>query len=326
MNEVDKIRNIAEKYFRGDVSSKEESFLYAFIAGEDEHKMMFRQWEKEWNESRANDELQDMDLCKLHKKIQVHSINLEFGKYKKKHRAIVTCAMIAIAVLVSLSVHNNFLARQHNAEFLSLNSPKGERCNAVLYDGTNVMLNSETSLWIGGSFNRQDRTVRLKGEAYFEVAKNEQKKFVVESESCNIVVKGTKFNVMAYPDENCVTTSVVEGNVEVQFNGESYDLVRGQVLEINTGTKRCSLSEYDLEESIAWVNNRLSYDNIRFADFIRIISRTYGVSFVFGTHSYDNEAISISLRNNESIYDVLNAIKTILPVKIKTEEDIIYIN
>lgn len=325
MNNIDKFKDIAQAYFRGNISPKDESLLYTFVSQSEENKTLFRQWEKEWIDSQTTTNEEDIDLCRLHHKIELQDLNTKFAKYKQRQRAsLITCLAVLLPLLV-FTTYKHFTDIQPVEEYLLLSSPKGEKCNATLYDGTNVMLNSASSLQIGSLFNQDTRVVKLQGEAYFDVAKNEQKQFIVESKDCNIVVKGTKFNITAYPNENNITTTVIEGHVEVLYNGKTYQLSNGQALDIEPSTQTIQLTNNHTTDNIAWTNNRLSYDNIRLFDFIRIIERKYDVDFVFQTHDYDDETITISLRNNESITDVLNAIQAILPVHIKTNEDIIYI-
>ena len=93
--------------------------------------------------------------------------------------------------------------------------PAGQRTHLTLPDGTTVWLNARTTLSYPTSFNSNERTVFLQGEAYFEVSKNRHKPFIVQTQQYNIEVLGTKFDVEAYPDSKNFETTLMQGSVKV---------------------------------------------------------------------------------------------------------------
>jgi len=108
--------------------------------------------------------------------------------------------------------------------FNTLSTPRGGEYHVVLQDGTHVWLNSASSLKFPTSFKGKDRTVFLKGEAYFEVAQNNEFPFLVKLENdLTVKVLGTHFNIMAYGDEEEVKTTLVEGKVSVISERQTVD-------------------------------------------------------------------------------------------------------
>ena len=91
---------------------------------------------------------------------------------------------------------------------------KGERATVVLPNGTKVSLNSESSFTYPASFGKTDRNVHLQGEAYFEVAHDEELPFIVQAKQTYVKVLGTTFNIHTLPDDDWVETALVNGKVE----------------------------------------------------------------------------------------------------------------
>jgi transmembrane sensor len=152
----------------------------------------------------------------------------------------------------------SFLDRRPQSDSLSYTqviTDKGQKSQIILCDGTRVWLNAETVLRYPAAFNEDQREVYLEGEAYFEVQKKENKvPFIVKTSDIDIEVVGTRFNVMAYSDEETVETTVVEGSIYVVRKGKESLREQNVLLKTNqkaTIIKKGShiiLSEVDLEK------------------------------------------------------------------------------
>ncbi|HEY0668863.1 MAG TPA: FecR family protein, partial [Sphingobacteriaceae bacterium] len=114
-------------------------------------------------------------------------------------------------------------ARAYN----TISTPRGGEYQVILPDGTRVWLNAASSLKFPVVFGKE-RTVKLTGEAYFEVAKDKNKPFTVSVGNIGVKVLGTHFNVMAYTDEEAITTTLLEGKVKVSGKSGDYELKPGQ--------------------------------------------------------------------------------------------------
>jgi ferric-dicitrate binding protein FerR (iron transport regulator) len=132
--------------------------------------------------------------------------------------------------------------------FTILSAPKGSKSELVLADGSKVWLNAGSSLKYGANFNKKDREVILDGEAYFDIAKNKSKPFLVHTSKITLRVLGTAFNVKSYRDENTVETTLIRGAVNVEKN-----------------EKDGSTSNYSLKPNQKAIFNK-SKDEIKFYD------------------------------------------------------------
>ena len=207
-----------------------------------------------------------------------------------------------------------------------MEAPAGEKCRMTLPDSTIVWLNSESKLNFDDSFNRKDRNVELIGEAYFEVAHNSEKPFIVNCGDVSVLVLGTKFNIEAYPENRFVSASVVEGHVEFSRGLAHIDLYEGQSASYDLLSKVFSHSAVKSDDACAWTESRFVFDDIDIRELTEKLSRIYAVRFHFNTTKTLNYKFNISLRNNETLPEVMSALERMMPVRIKIDGDNVYIN
>jgi len=157
----------------------------------------------------------------------------------------------------------------------------GEKKEIALPDGSTVTLNSMSSLEYPEKMSGKTREVKLKGEAYFDVAKNPEKTFIVKADDIEVKVLGTRFNIKAYEKQEYITTTLFEGIVSVGMHARpAQKLVPGEQAVFLKKTETIEtrrLKDTVFEE--AWRNNVLAFDNEPLADILDELSREYGVSF-----------------------------------------------
>ncbi|MEN2401734.1 FecR domain-containing protein [Flavobacterium sp. MC2016-06] len=161
--------------------------------------------------------------------------------------------------------------------FNTLSTPTGGQYNIVLADGTKVYLNAVSSIKYPTQFNGDQRVVELDGEAYFEVAKNKNKPFIVKSGDQDIEVLGTHFNVHAYDNESVVKTTLLEGSVAVTYKNQKAILKPGQQSNVSNSFDKIKIREVDTEAAIAWKNGRFKFDNADLKTVMRQLERWYGI-------------------------------------------------
>lgn len=157
-------------------------------------------------------------------------------------------------------------------------TPRGGQYHLILVDKTQVWLNSGSSITFPAVFSAKERKVKITGEAYFEVAKNKSKPFVVATTKAEITVLGTHFNVNAYDNEETEATTLLEGAVSVKSEGQQVLLKPGQQASLQKNTSRLNMREVeDTEAAIAWKNGFFQFDNADPAAVMRQIARWYNV-------------------------------------------------
>lgn len=313
-------QNLATKYFNGEISAAEESILYSWIKADQAHRDQFHQWEQAWMESRKGVHSEDWE--KMKGRLYAREV-IDNGVIRSRKRSFPLWPVFAAAAMLLVAVL--FFMPKAEPQYYAMEAPAGERCRMVLPDSTVVWLNSCSSIKIENTFNKKVRNVILEGEGYFEVAHNPKKPFRVNCGEASVLVKGTKFNVTAYPEDGSITTSVVEGHVEFSHGPAHVDLLKGQSARYDAKKRAFYMSKDNPIDVSAWRDSRFIYENISLAELANKLSRTYAVTFHIATGSHLNDKFNISLRNNETLGDVLAALEKIIPVRTRIEDDVVYI-
>lgn len=195
-----------------------------------------------------------------------------------------------------------------------INVPKKGFFKVILPDGTAVWLNSDTELIYPAAFNDQKRIVKLKGEAYFEVAhvtRSDKSRvpFIVETANSDIEVLGTHFNIMAYGDEPSTNTTLLEGLVVVRSKNEKVLLNPGQQTQVNNSTNQLGVKpNVDLAKVVAWKNGLFNFDNQDLSFIMRQISRWYNVDIQYKAKT--SEKFFGTFDRNMQLSEMLDALET----------------
>lgn len=177
-------------------------------------------------------------------------------------------------------------AKTEELVYNTLNVPYGKRFDVVLSDGTHIFLNSGTTLLYPVAFVRKEhRTVFLNGEAYFDVAKDAEHPFVVNTNGLDIKVLGTKFNVSHYAEDKGINTVLVEGSVELHKNDEPHGKDRNPLLLKPGFMARWDRVGNEIEvENVntrlytAWIEGKLVFRNTSFRRIRQTLERKYNVT------------------------------------------------
>lgn len=169
-----------------------------------------------------------------------------------------------------------------------ITTPRGGQYQLLLADGTKVWLNSASSLQYPVIFTGNKRLVTLSGEAYFEVAKNKEKPFVVNVNGEQVKVLGTHFDIMAYDDEPAVKTTLIEGSVQVKKGMDSVLISPGeQAVSPNSGSDKLEVKQADIEETLAWTKGDFLFRSLSIDDIMRQIERWYNADVQYSSDVSD---------------------------------------
>lgn len=235
--------------------------------------------------------------------------------------------LIAVVLIpfIFLSVSVTYLADKvglfSDVEYAELVVPCGELMRVVLQDGTIVQLNSDTYLRYPKKFGLFHRTVELRGEGYFEVAKEKNRPFIVDLKELNVKVTGTKFNVKAYRSEANVWVTLDEGGVILQdMGGKEYQLYPGESAEYNRHSGSCQISVPKNEEQISsWRSNSLNFYLIPLKDIIKVLERQYDIQFIVPDSTLLENRFTLST-SKVNVKDVLNDLEAVSYITFSEKE------
>lgn len=217
-------------------------------------------------------------------------------------------------------------------QFDMLVVPKGGRFHLLLVDSSEVWLNSGSKITYYTSMKESHRRVKVEGEAYFKVKRNEKVPFIVELFGNEIKVLGTEFTVLSYNDNEDVCITLVNGRVEVNSGGEAIK----ERAELNSpgmqsvisrnGTTKMKLHQVSVREFTAWKDNYFYYNNATFADVMKSLSRWYNFNYEILDEPLNDYRFSGEFARYESIEKILEIIKlTAIPITISCQNNTVLI-
>jgi len=206
------------------------------------------------------------------------------------------------------------IAQESGKEMLTLSTPRGGHYRVTLSDGTKVWLNAASSISYPNDFNTKERKVTLSGEAYFEVAHNAAKPFIVVTKTQSIKVLGTSFNVNAYVDENQTVTTLTTGSVQLKDakGAISTTLKPGQQATFDNNI--FDVAEVDVSVYDAWREGYFRFKATSLIDAMRQIDRWYDLNIDY-TDMPKDVYIHASINRNRSLTSVMNALEKVTNLK-----------
>ena len=191
----------------------------------------------------------------------------------------------------------------------------GERELVTLPDSSKVWLNSGSTLIYPSSFVSKERNVCLSGEAYFDVAKDSKRPFIVDANQVRLKVLGTTFNVCSYPNNPEITATLETGKIQIDVEGKKqhYVLSPNDQLVYNSQTGEVNISQVRADNFSEWRTGALYFDNTEFAKVITQLERTYNVKIHVRNARFNNQTIRAHFNSNESIDEVMAIIKMLIP-------------
>ena len=247
------------RYIAGDATPDEKAGMAEWLDSNPEHMQEFLAFRKLfditlWQQGNSTSKI------KLHPKTAYRMKKLVGEALKVA--AIFVVAFLGIRYFMPTAPENEPVAMQ------TIYVPAGQRAELTLTDGTKVWLNAKTTFIFPNLFSANSRNVTIDGEGYFDVTKNREQPFIVETEKYDIKVWGTKFNVMAYSGNNLFETSLLEGSVELLKPGiEKGAIIRPneRIYLENNRLVRAPITHFN---HFLWKDGLISFDNETFPEMI----------------------------------------------------------
>lgn len=320
-----KFKDFAFRYFEGRLHPDKEEELEKFLSEDKSHRDLFKEWERQEAAERKVDFDTEKALLLVNHKIREHALKKRISIYK-------WCVGIAAAVTVLVVLCVSFGeggGDGTNEVLFTCSTPNGEKSLINLPDGSMVWLNSCSSLTYSNRFSKSERKVKMTGECYFDVAKSESDEpFLVEtSNGCRITVRGTEFNVSAYEDDDFISTVLIKGTVDVVYKDFQCSLEPGNMFHVNLETGETHKKLIDVSEVDSWRSGHVQYSDISLSELLVKLSRRYNVKF--DVEQVDPHVMErrfrISMRNNETVRDIMMALERLLMLKVEFQEDVVVI-
>ena len=304
------MKALAKKYFEGKISPEDEKALFDYLAQDSEALATFRSWEAEW----ASRPHFDMVTESAWTRFCDWMCGAEARRQRRPMWRVAAAAAVVLLMLCSAFVgwYATSLQPEH---YYTLTAPMGSKTRLSLPDGSLVWLNAGSSLRYSNRFGDNNRRVVLEGQGYFEVAKRDGAEFVVNTRGYDVVVKGTRFDISAYNDDKNITTTLLQGKVVIDRGADRLTMEPGDMVSLNVITGKFSKSRYTTDHH-AWVQGMTEFSEISLEDLAKLLSRRYAVNITITSERLRKMEFAISLRNKETIDDVLDALQSITSMQV----------
>lgn len=309
-------QNILSRYFRGQLIDSDYDILLKYLE-DSNNRDIFEKTKVEWENNPEIDELTQKNLSRLRYKINPRYNNKKHQSISRRLwlRVATVAAILAVGLIIGGVVTRLML--QAPSEKFVFETPRGEKSMVKLPDGSEVWLNANSRL-VYNSFSKHRREVELTGEAFFKVVHNEDAPFYVKTNQCLIEDLGTEFNVMAYDDFDRKEVTLLNGKVNVLMEQGQQELKPGQTLILKD--HQYVVEEADAEEASAWVYNKFNFHNIPLSELMQRLENWYDVDIILESKSGKDYSFSGTFKNEETIWQVLDAIKVYTPIEYQKTE------
>ena len=210
-------------------------------------------------------------------------------------------------------VHQQFAIQE-------ITSPPGIRSQVVLPDGSKVWLNAESTIKFQVPFQENSRNIDIVGEAFFDVVKNPDQPFVVQSGNVKVKVLGTRFNYKAFADDENIEVVLEEGKIALNLQSDSKNketiLIPGDRAVIEKESSKTTVRNENINKYIAWHSGKLVFDNSPMSEVAQLLERWYGVEVPVLDSEIMNYRFTTTFEN-ESLFQVIELLGLSSPIGIK---------
>lgn len=307
-------------YLQGNLSKEETDLFYNWMNESASNKKLFFEIKAMYDAGRSLGKPLDVGESwqrLLNKKEKTQSLRFNLW-YKIASYAAV--ALIAVAVSSVFFLSYNKTGGGLYSKYIG---GDGLEADVVeLPDGTQVSLGSKTTFHYDKDFGKNKRIVYLEGEAYFEVAKQKDKPFIVKTAEQDIEALGTKFNVMAYPTDSLVITTLLEGSVRLMTLGGGRETILrpDQQFIYNRNRKTASLNYVDARQYTSWTTGYYYFSEQTLDAILDRLSHVYGAEFTVLSKSLNKRTFTGTFYRGESIKDIMEVINLSVPIKYKIDK------
>ena len=288
--------------------------------------------EELWVSSAVADDTQQYDVDQAFERFRKRTGLDQSGRQSYKWYRTWSVAAVAIVLLGLITVTAYWQgSRQIQSNFsdIVVEAPLGSKTKLTLPDGSTVWLNAGSKMVYSQGFGVSDRRLAFQGEGYFEVEKNDEMPFLVQTHDVNVTVVGTKFNFRNYPEDEEAVVELLEGKValEDQLKEEAVRyLSPNEKMVLHKATGEMDITSTKVKEATLWTENILLFDEDLLPDIVRELERSYHVQIEIENEDLKQTRFYGQFNQLEqNIYDVLDMLSETGKLKYHEEGKVIYL-
>lgn len=319
------INHILARILSAEASSEDILSLSEWLNDSEKNRGEFRQMKSYWDAEVAfNHSVAPVfSTDKLLREVEQQCKN---QKNRQLWRSFVPLAA-AVALVLVLSALSFMQYRNDKVSAYYTLLTDERKSHFTMDDGTQIILNKNSRLTYTDAYGKKERSVKLEGEAFFEVAKDATKPFAVEMGEASITVLGTHFNVKADTDSDNITATLVEGSIRFEGSKQNIVITPNQQLTFSRSTNNIDIKHVDTDTFTGWKNGLLKYKSIPFTDLIAELEKTYKVEIKIENKQLTKPNVTVSgtFSSEQNIEQILKVITRSLPIKWSNSNGTYYI-
>lgn len=288
--------------------------------------------EELWVSSAVADDTQQYDVDQAFERFRKRTGLDQSGRQSYKWYRTWSVAAVAIVLLGLITVTAYWQgSRQIQSNFsdIVVEAPLGSKTKLTLPDGSTVWLNAGSKMVYSQGFGVSDRRLVFQGEGYFEVEKNDEMPFLVQTHDVNVTVVGTKFNFRNYPEDEEAVVELLEGKVALE-NQLKEEVVRylspNEKMVLHKATGEMDITSTKVKEATLWTESILLFDEDLLPDIVRELERSYHVQIEIENEDLKQTRFYGQFNLLEqTIYDVLDMLSETGKLKYHEEGKVIYL-
>ncbi len=311
--------NLLARYLSDECSAEEREQVEDALAADPALQRRIGQLRTVWHTSPMREQASDLDglWYQIAQRTVTGTSPADQGTLNRRivplFSAIRRYAAVAVFLIACFATYYGLSSAHTASEWVALQTQYGEHAQYTLSDGTTVWLDAGSTLRYPTDFTGDTRSVLLSGEAYFDVASDPSKPFLVQAEYGQITVTGTAFNVRAWPNEQKMIVSVAEGQVILTAKKDASSAVSinpGHTSSITVNSSPSTPRPTNVPRHAAWIQRKAYFDNVPLRDILSQLERWYNVQCVLENASVAQELLTVQL-DGHSLDDALHLITTL---------------
>jgi ferric-dicitrate binding protein FerR (iron transport regulator) len=314
------IETILLAYFSGEITERERKELLHWLEADEANKKLMSEMADWWAMSHVPLFVSDREAGFK----KYFGDLMATGRTQAKHkrfRLFFAAKIAAVALLLLLVGITSYYAGKNtqtiNREIASYETvvPFGSKTKVILPDKSVVWINAGSTVTYSDNAAGNRREVLLEGEAYFEVAHDSLKPFIVKTGNLDVKVLGTSFNVRAYNDEQTIDVVLLTGKVDVYLNNTAgeyrnadAELTPDQMLSYNRETSDMRIAVVHSPDYSAWKNGLIRFSEQPFTRIARELERKYNIEIEINSHYLEKEIFTGSFSEKHTVTDIFREI------------------
>ena len=315
------VEKLLPGYLSGDLSDKDRSIVDEWRKESPENEALYHESLKAWEAISLLHEMEQFNSFEALKKVNTKLSQSWFSKWRINIQRAAAILLLPLLVYSGYLTIQNLSLKKMPEEYVmmqTVTSRQGMITQFLLVDGTKVWLNSGSELQFPSSFTGDMREVKLRGEAFFEVVKNEKQPFRVNAKELKVDVLGTSFDVLSYDDDTQSEVTLIEGRVSLssekgKAKKEFGTIHPGQRAVFKEESQEVYTEEVEVDKYISWRDGNLIFRDDQMEDVIRRLSRWFNVEIVVNDPEIKSYVYTATFRN-ENLEQVLKLLKLSAPI------------